>query len=187
MTYCETLSDERLSSASSGEIAAGNAKWYAIQTRPRHEKKVNVQLHAKGVEGFLPLVTEKHKWSDRSKIVQQPLFACYMFVHIPDSNERRMSVLSSEGVCWFVGDRGKGLPIPDKQIQDIQTILGGTIPFAPYPFIRVGQRVRIHGGCLDGVEGILVSKDSEQTVVVSVELLRRSLAVRINGYDLEGL
>jgi transcription antitermination factor NusG len=169
------------------EIATGNAKWYAIQTRPRHEKKVSVQLQAKGVEQYLPLVTEKHKWSDRSKIVQQPLFACYMFVHISDSNELRMSVLSSEGVCWFVGDRGKGLPIPDKQIQDIHTVLSGTVPFTPYPFVRIGQRVRIHGGCLDGVEGVMVSKDSEQSVVVSVELLRRSLAVRINGFEIEGL
>lgn len=187
MTFCATISEERLTPPSANEIATGNMKWYAIQTRPRHEKKVNFQLQTKGVEGYLPLVTEKHKWSDRSKIVHQPLFACYMFVHIPDSNELRMSVLSSEGVCWFVGDRGKGIPIPDKQIQDIQTVLGGSVPFTPYPFIRVGQRVRIHGGCLDGVEGILVAKDSEQSVVVSVELLRRSLAVHINGYELEGL
>jgi transcription antitermination factor NusG len=110
-----------------------------------------------------------------------------MFVRIPDSDVVRTSVLSTEGVCWFVGDRGRGLSIPDKQIHDIQTVINGNLAFSPYPFLRVGQRVRIRGGCLDGVEGILISKDSDQTVVVSVELLRRSLAVRINGYDIEGI
>ncbi len=187
MASWETLNEQRLPLSIASDFTAGEAKWYAIQTRARHEKKVNLQLQAKGVEGFLPLVTETHKWSDRSKIVQQPLFASYMFVHIVDSDEQRTSVLRSEGVCWFVGDHGRGTPIPEKQILDIQTVLRGTLPFAPFPFIRVGQRVRIHGGCLDGVEGILVSKDSDQTVVVSVDLLRRSLAVQINGYDLEGL
>ena len=187
MGICHTLTGDLMREASPGSNAAGNAKWFAIQTRPRHEKKVSVQLQTKGVEGFLPLLTERRRWSDRFKIVQQPLFACYMFVHIPESNPIRTSVLTTEGVCWFVGERGRGLPIPDKQILDIQTILSGTEPFATYPFIRIGQRVRIRGGCLDGVEGILVSKDSDRSVVVSVELLRRSVAVRVSGYDVEGL
>jgi transcription antitermination factor NusG len=187
MAFWETMTTNLPPAQMPGNLMNGEAKWFAIQTRPRHEKKVNVQLQAKGVEGFLPLLTEKRKWSDRCKVVQQPLFSCYMFVHISESDGARLSVLNTEGVCWFVGDRGKGLPIPDKQIQDIQTVLHGNVPFAPYPFLRVGQRVRIRGGCLDGVEGILLSRDADQTVVVSVELLRRSLAVHINGYDLEGL
>jgi transcription antitermination factor NusG len=118
-------------------------------------------------------------------VVRQPLFSGYLFVHIADAAEVRRSILTTSGVCWFVGNRGAGLPIPDKQIHDIQTILTNAVPFSPFPFVRLGQRVRIRGGCLDGVEGILISKDSEKTVVVSVELVRRSLAVRINGYDLE--
>lgn len=171
--------------AITNERDAVGARWFAIQTRVRHEKKVGAQLHEKGVEAFLPLCSELHQWSDRRRIVHQPLFSGYLFVHINNSPDERKTVLTTPGVCWFVGNSGMGLPIPDKQIQDIQTILNSTLPFTPFPFLRVGQRVRIRGGCLDGIEGILVSKESDRSVVVSVDLVRRSLAIRINGYDLE--
>jgi transcription antitermination factor NusG len=160
-------------------------RWFAVQTRARHEKKVDTQLHDSGVESFLPLSNEIHQWSDRRKLVRQPLFAGYLFVHIPDSPEAKKSVLSTMGVCWFVGNGGMGLPIPDKQIQDIETILTSPLMATPFPFVHVGQKVRIRGGCLDGVEGILVAKESDRRVVVSVDLVRRSLAVQIDGYDLE--
>jgi transcription antitermination factor NusG len=164
---------------------ANEAKWFAIQTRARHEKKVDEQLREKGITAFLPLSRELHHWSDRQKVVNQPLFSGYMFVHIPESPEARKSVLTTMGVCWFVGNRGMGLPIPDKQIQDVQTILTSKVAYSAFPFMRVGQRVRIRGGCLEGIEGILVCKDTDRRVVVSVELVRRSLAVQIDGYDLE--
>jgi transcription antitermination factor NusG len=164
---------------------ANEAKWFAIQTRARHEKRVDEQLREKGIAAFLPLSRELHHWSDRQKVVHQPLFSGYMFVHIPESPEARKSVLTTIGVCWFVGNRGMGLPIPDKQIQDVQAILTSKVAYSTFPFMRVGQRVRIRGGCLDGIEGILVCKDTDRRVVVSVELVRRSLAVQIDGYDLE--
>lgn len=163
----------------------GEPKWYAVQTRVRHEKKVDAQLHGKGIEAFLPLSIEKHQWSDRQRVVRQPLFSSYLFVHIPDSPRLRNEVLTTSGVCWFVGNQGMGQPIPDKQIKDIQTILASSAACSPSPFVRIGQRVRIRGGCLDGIEGILMAKDLDRSVVVSVELVRRSVAVRIDGYDLE--
>ncbi len=167
------------------DATAVEAKWFAIQTRARHEKRVDAQLRDKGVEAFLPLSNETHQWSDRQRVVQQPLFSGYLFVHIADSLQVRKSVLTTSGVCWFVGNHGMGLPIPDKQVQDIQMILSSAVPYSPFPFVQVGQRVRIRGGCLDGIEGILISKDLHRTVVVSVELVRRSVAIRINGYDIE--
>ncbi|MGO8792270.1 MAG: UpxY family transcription antiterminator [Terriglobia bacterium] len=167
------------------DTAVVEARWFALQTRARHEKKVDTQLHEKGIECFLPLSKEMHQWSDRQRMVQQPLFTGYVFVHIADAQPLRRSVLRTPGVCWFVGNRGMGLPIPDKQIEDIQTLLSSAVPFTLFPFVRIGQRVRIRGGCLDGIEGVLISKDADRTVVVSVELVRRSLAVSINGYDLE--
>lgn len=160
-------------------------RWFAVQTRARHEKKVNTQLQEKGIEAFLPLASELRQWSDRQRVVHQPLFTGYLFVHIPQSGEFRKSVLTTSGVCWFVGNSGIGISIPDKQIQDIQAITSSAVPYTLFPFLRIGQKVRIRGGCLDGVEGILISKDSERNVVVSVELVRRSVAVRISGYDLE--
>src|SRR5579862_6319394 len=177
----ESISTGRISTL---EIEA-EAKWFAVQTRARHEKKVDTQLHENQIESFLPLSNEIHQWSDRRKLVRQPLFSGYLYVHIPDTPRAKKSVLSTMGVCWFVGNSGMGIPIPDKQIQDIEAILSSPLPAAPFPFVHVGRRVRIRGGCLDGVEGILVSKDSDRRVVVSVDLVRRSLAVQIDGYDLE--
>ncbi len=169
----------------STDTMAREARWFAIQTRARHEKKVDDLLREKGITAFLPLSKELHHWSDRQKVVHQPLFSGYLFVHIPESPEARRAVITTVGVCWFVGNRGMGLPIPEKQIMDVQTILKSNVAYAPFPFMRLGQRVRIRGGCLDGIEGILVCKDSDRRVVVSVELVRRSLAVKIDGYDLE--
>jgi len=162
-----------------------DAAWFALQTRSRTEKKVASQLGTKGVETFLPLVTEVHRWSDRQQSVHQPLFPGYVFVRIAESSRLRLSILNTMGVCGFVGIQGVGLPIPDKEIRDIRTIVANPASFAPYPFLRAGQRVRVRGGCLDGIEGTLVSANSDRSVVVSVELVRRAVAVRINGYDVE--
>ncbi len=94
-------------------------RWYAIQSRSRHEKKVATQLQHKGVLTYLPLISETHRWSDRRKIVEQPLFPGYVFVRIGYSNEARIRVLRTLGVAGFVGVHGDGIPIPDKQIQDV--------------------------------------------------------------------
>jgi len=166
-------------------ISIDDAAWFAVQTRSRSEKKVATQFEAKGIKTFLPLLSEVHRWSDRRKLVHQPLFPSYVFVHINPSPEWRLPVLNTAGVCGFVGGRGAGLPIPEKQITDIRTVVTNPVAFALHPYLRVGQRVRVRGGCLDGVEGTLVSRDAHHTLVVSVELVRRAVAVRIEGYELE--
>ena len=94
-------------------------------------------------------------------------------------------VLRTPGVLAFVGSGGEGTPIPDEQIEILQTAIREKIPCAAHPFIRIGQRVRIRGGSLDGTQGILVRQGSDQSVVVSVELLQRSVAIRVEGYDIE--
>ncbi len=160
-------------------------RWFAIQTRSRHEKKVATQLAEKQVTSYLPLLKEVHRWSDRRKTVEQPLFPGYVFVQMPKADEPRIQVLRTSGVVRFVGIQGEGIPIPDKEIENIRTLLSTETPFGFHPFLRTGQRVRIRGGYLDGVEGILVARNSDQSVVVSIELIQRSLAVRVAGFDLE--
>jgi len=166
-------------------VAGAPAQWYAIQTRPRHEKTVAAELEQKGIVTFLPLVTQIHRWSDRRKKVDLPLFSCYTFVNIVPSPETRISVLRTHGVLSFVGSHSQGDPIPETQIQDVRSLLASKIPIASYPFLKVGQRVRIRGGCLDGVEGILVRQNGDQRLVVSVDMIQRSLAISIEGYDVE--
>jgi transcription antitermination factor NusG len=84
-----------------------------------------------------------------------------------------------------VGSSGRGTPIPEKQIEDIRLILDRNVPFEDYPFLEVSQRVRIRGGSLDGVEGTLVAKNSDQSLIVSIDLIKRSILVRVSGYELE--
>lgn len=158
------------------------ASWFAIQTRPRHEKKVAEGLGEKGVTTFLPLFSSMHQWSDRRRLVEMPLFPGYVFVRIGGAADSRIPVLRTHGVVNFVGIRGTGVAIPDCQIEAIQTILDRQIPFGPHPFLSVGRQVRIQGGSLDGLQGILVAKNSDQSLIVSVELIQRSLVIRIAGY-----
>jgi len=166
-------------------ITAEAAQWYAIQTRPRHEKSAVAELEQKGIATFLPLVTQIHRWSDRRKKVALPLFAGYAFVSIVPTPITRVSVLRTNGVLNFVGSHNQGAPIPESQIQGIRSLLANGIPFSPHSFLKVGQRVRIRGGCLEGVEGILIRHNGDQRLVLSVDMIQRSLAISIEGFDVE--
>jgi transcription antitermination factor NusG len=166
---------------------AGESCWYALQTRCRYEKKVAVQLRDKGIETFLPLVKQVHYWSDRRKTVELPLFPGYAFVRIPSLPECRLRIVETAGVGGFVSVGGKPAPIPERQIEDVQLLLSHEISHKAYPFLKVGQRVRIRGSCLDGLEGILISENKDNSLVVSIEAVQRSLIVRIDGYDVEAV
>jgi transcriptional antiterminator NusG len=159
--------------------------WYGLQTRPRHEKMVANRLKERGVTAFLPLVSEEHRWSDRKKTVQVPLFSCYVFAKFAPNRSERLRVLRVDGVFGLVGDRGEGTPIPDEQIAAVQSLVETQLPWSTHPFLKIGQRVRIRSGVLDGLEGILVSRNGDRSLVISVEAIQRSLAVRVEGYEVE--
>jgi transcription antitermination factor NusG len=161
--------------------------WYAVHTRARHERVVAHRLIEQGVNTFLPLVTEVHRWSDRKKSVELPLFGCYVFVKLAPTGEERLRVLRIDGVFKFVGARGLGTPIAESQIEAVRTLIGQQIPWSAHPFLQIGQRVRVRGGAMDGVEGILLARNDDNTLVVSIDAIQRSLAVRIEGYDVEPL
>jgi len=160
-------------------------RWFAVQTRSRHEKKAHAELQEKGIQSFLPLFAEKHKWSDRQRVVEMPLFPQYLFVRIAVSSDERIAVLRTNGVVGLVGTKGSGIAIPDVQVERIQRVIEQKIPYNPHLYLNVGKRIRIRGGALDGVEGILTAVNGDQTLVVSVELIQRSLAVRIAGFEVE--
>jgi transcription antitermination factor NusG len=113
------------------------------------------------------------------------MFSCYAFVRIAQTTEERLKVLRTPGVLGFVGSERQGTPIPDEQIESLRTAISEKIPCFPHPFACAGRRVRIRGGSLDGVEGILVRQGEDQSLVLSVELLNRSISIRIEGYDTE--
>jgi transcription antitermination factor NusG len=159
--------------------------WYAVQTYARHEKMVAERMRQLGLNVFLPLVTEVHRWSDRRKTVQLPLFSCYVFVQLLPTNEQRLKALKTDGVLALVGVRAEGTPIPEEQIEAVRTLVSQDLAWSNHTFLKVGQRVRVRGGALDGTEGIFVSKNGESTLVISVDAIHRSLAIRIDGYDVE--
>ena len=163
----------------------GGTKWYAVQTRSRHEKMVARQLERQGFATFLPLTSQLRQWSDRRKLVELPLFPGYAFLQMVYEPEERLRVLGTEGIVSFVGVHGQGMPIPDKQIEHIQTLLAANVPFESYPFLKVGQRVRIRSGSLNGTEGILVGQEGDRMLVISVELIQRSVSIRLQGYEVE--
>jgi len=155
--------------------------WFAVQTKARHEKRVAAELEEKGVVAFLPLSAEVHQWSDRKRQVDLPLFSTYVFVRLGWEQTSRIKVLQTNSVFRFVGVRGMGNPIPDEQIETLQTIVREKVPFLPYPFLNVGQKVRVRGGSLDGICGVLSAINNDRSLIVSVDSIQKSLAIRIDG------
>lgn len=160
-------------------------RWYAVRTRSRHEKLVARQLEDQGIQSFLPVINKIHQWSDRRKEVQEPLFSGYAFVHLNHSSDDRVRVLRTQGVVNFVGAQGVATPIPDQEIDNINTLLTSAETYEERPFLYVGQRVRVCDGALDGLEGILTAENSDRSVVISVGLIQRSLSVRVAGYNVK--
>ena len=142
-------------------------------------------LSSKGIQTFLLLVAHLHRWSDRQKRVELPLFPCHAFVRTALAAELRHAVLRTPGVIGFVEASGKGLPISDKEIEDLRLVMAQKAPRALYPFLRVGQRVRVRGGALDGLEGILVACNSNRSLAISVSQIQHSVLIRIEAYDVE--
>lgn len=159
--------------------------WFALHTRARHEKAVARRLVELGVPSYLPLVNEVRRWSDRDKRVEIPVFSCYVFAKLTLKRWDRLRIVGVEGVLSVVGNGGAGTAIPEEQIDSIRMLVDQALPWTSHPFLRVGQKVRIRGGSLEGMEGILVSRCGSNTLVVSIEALQRSLAVHVDGYKVE--
>jgi transcription antitermination factor NusG len=157
--------------------------WYAIQTRYRFERRVTASLQRQGIETFIPLLEEIHRWSDREKDIQSPLFSGYTFARLDLSPKLKKAVLETEGVIGFVRSGGEVVPVPSRQLEDLRKLLSQKVPCALAAFLTVGQRVRIRGGCLDGLEGILEQNDAKR-LIVSVGPIRCAVAIQIDGYEL---
>ena len=152
-------------------------QWYAVRCRSKCEGVASSMLQAKGYQQFLPLVRSRRRWSDRTKTVELPLFSRYVFCRF--NFEARLKVLQVSSIVSIVGFGGKPCPIPDHEIQTIQAVVGSGLPVSPWPFLRIGQRVRVTEGALEGLEGILARKKSGYRVIVNMEMLNRAVAVEI--------
>ncbi|HXP80939.1 MAG TPA: transcription termination/antitermination NusG family protein [Verrucomicrobiae bacterium] len=155
-----------------------NFSWFALQIRSRWEGTTAALLRGKGLETLLPTYTTKRKWSDRFKVVEAPLFPGYVFCRFDVHN--RLPVLITPGVISVVGRGKTPIAVDDKEILSIQAAIGSGIHMEPWPYLEIGERVRVKDDVLDGMEGILTNFKGSDRVIISVTLLRRSVALEID-------
>lgn len=160
------------------QIDEGNCHaWFAVRVKSRYEKIAATMIRNKGLEEFLPLYVRRSRPSGRLRTAELPLFPGYIFCRLDPRD--RLPVLTIPGVLYFVGAGKIPLSIDNAEICALQSIVQSGLWVEPWPFLEVGRRVRLEYGPLASVEGMLVEIRKQRRVVVSVSLLRRSVAVEI--------
>jgi len=167
------------------EAVSPGAHWYAVTARSRQEKVAAAMLDAQGITNFLPVAAEVRQWSDRKQIVNIPLFPGYLFVHINPLTDSLLPILKVPGVVGIVRNQTGPLPVPDQEINDIRRVLAQGIQCSPHPFLKMGDRVQITRGALAGLVGTLVRVNTESRLVISIEMIQRSIAVTVALKDVE--
>jgi transcription antitermination factor NusG len=170
----------------SGALVASvmeSPKWFAVYTTPRHEKAVARHFEFREIESFLPLYREMHRWKNGSRVnVEQPLFPGYIFARIGRRNSTQ--VLSVPGVLLIVGSGRQPQALPDFEIEALRSGLH-LRKFEPHPYLVVGEKARIKSGSLAGMVGVLARKKNNLRVVLTLELIMRSVAVEVDADELE--
>jgi transcription antitermination factor NusG len=166
--------------------AEGNREltdWFAVYTRHQHEKSVAASLSRNGLEVFLPLYDVARQWKDRTKHLSLPLFPCYVFFR--GGLERRTKILSTPGVQSIVTMAGLPAAIQKSEIDAVRRAVGSYLRIEPHPFLNCGDRVRVKAGPLEGIEGILIRIKNSFRLVLSAELLGKSIAVEVDDSSVE--
>jgi transcription antitermination factor NusG len=152
--------------------------WFALQVRTRWENSTALLLSGKGYQTLLPTYQTKKRWNGRLKQLNAPLFPGYVFCQFDALN--RLPILITPGVISVVGRGRIPVPVDDAEIAAIQTVVSSGLRAEPWPYLEIGQKVRIESDALSGLEGILIKIKGNHRIVVSVSLLRRSVALEID-------
>jgi transcription antitermination factor NusG len=161
------------------------ARWYALYTKGRHEKFLDCELQKRRIETFLPVRKVTRNWSDRKKIIEEPLFRSYLFVRYPWN--RRFEILNTKGAVCFVtsGLSHEPIEVPERDLLSVRRFAEQEIPMDPFPYLKAGERVYIKCGPFKGVEGFVVRKDSHCRLVISLDLLMQSVSIQVDGAMVE--
>jgi transcription antitermination factor NusG len=162
---------------------AQSSTWHALYTRYQHEKSVTAILSEKGFEVFCPMYPEVHRWKDRKKEVNLPLFPGYLF--FADGLERKIDLLSTPGVSAIVSIGNSPAVVPEEEISALRIAADSSRRMAPHPYLKEGDKLRVKSGPLAGVEGILQRWKDVYRLVLSVELLGRAVSVEVDLSDLQ--
>ncbi len=160
------------------EKGASKFPWFALQVRSRREQPIAAHLKGQGFECFLPMYKSTRRWSDRVKEVDQPLFPGYLFCRFDLHN--RGPLLMTPGIQQIVGIGRTPMPVEESEMESIRQALASGLPSLPWPYLELGQRVRVNHGSLKDLEGILINFKGSNRVVLSVSLLQRSVAMEID-------
>jgi transcriptional antiterminator NusG len=158
------------------------SRWYAAYTNARHEKRVAQQMERNQIECFLPLYRTVRRWKDRRKQLELPLFPGYVFVRI--ALRDRLQVLRLSGVVQFVSFGGKPAALSGDDVEFLRNRISKGWQLEPHPYLQVGRRVLVHSGPFAGLEGILVRRKEKLRVVLSIQLIKRSVAVEVHESEI---
>ena len=172
-----------LSQSTIASSGATSADWYALYTCSRHEKQIAAQLQQHDIEFFLPLYESLRRWKDRRVKIQLPLFPGYVFVRT--ELQRKSEVLHLPGAVRFVAFNGHPAILSEADLLTLRAGLNQGVRAQPHPYLRIGRRVRVCRGPLSGMEGILVRRKDHFRLVVSVDLIMRSIAIEVDAADVE--
>jgi transcription antitermination factor NusG len=156
--------------------------WYAVYTNANHEKRVAKQLEQRSIEHLLPTYDSVRRWKDRRVHLQMPLFPGYVFVRF--ALRDRLQVLQIPSVAHLVSFSGHPAPVPDEDIQSIQKCLNRGHHVEPYSYLKAGRRARVRSGPLQGLEGIILRRKNRTRIILSFDLIMRSVAVEVDDADL---
>jgi len=162
-----------------------SVQWYAVSVRPRHEKLVTRHLEYQGLNHFLPVYRSVRRWKDRRKELDMALFPGYVFVNL-DLRDR-LRVLRAPGAVQFVTFQGQPAAIPDSEIRALEASLSAGLRVQPHPYLRQGARVRLKRGPLVGAEGIMIRRKERFRLVLSIDLIMRSVMFEVDEADVEPL
>jgi transcription antitermination factor NusG len=179
------LATDTVSQSATPSAGPNKANWYALYTAPRHEKRVADQIKKHDITCFLPLYRSIRRWKDRRKELALVLFPGYVFVHI--ERHERLQVLQLPGAVRLVTFNGKPVALPEEEIESLRNSLCGPRGLEPHPYLRVGRRVRVRSGPLQGLEGIIERNKDRCRIVFSIHLITRSVAVEVDESEVEFL
>ncbi len=183
IVLAESVHPPVLHDPAKSESAGNDARWFAVYTNSHHEKCVARHFSERELECFLPLYQKVHRWAKRNSVrLDLPLFPNYVFVHI--TPRQRNSVLAVPGVLALVGRGSAPAALRDSEIESLRTGLK-LGKFEPHALLVAGERVRIKAGSMEGMEGILLRKKNEMRVVLTLDLIQRSVAVEVDAEDIE--
>lgn len=179
-----TVYTEPISEESAAECKSFN--WYALYVKSRHEFITSSELRRKGVETFLPSIKRLSLWKDRRKLIEFPLFPGYVFVHILPCHQKVFDILNTRGVVTFISlVPGNPTPVSSEEIESLRLLLASGQPIDLFPRLEKGVRVRVRSGALKGAVGTVVNREGQFMFIVNIDILGRSVGVKIYADDIE--